>query len=224
MKEPSEVTLEIVKASPAVSQYINLADKFIEALGFTEHGERHAGLVASIAKNIMDRLSFPPREAELAAIAGYLHDIGNMISREDHGVSAALLAKSLLEDLGMPFEEIGVIMNAIGSHEETSGEICGAVAAAVILADKSDVHRTRVRNPDQLDFDIHDRVNYAATRSFLRVDETTGIISLEIEIDTAISRVMEYFEIFLSRMVMCRKAAEFLDCKFSLVINKTQLL
>jgi metal-dependent HD superfamily phosphatase/phosphodiesterase len=219
-----EVTLETIKCCAPVPSYIQHADAFIEALGYTEHGERHASLVSNIAKNIMCHLNFTPRQAELAAIAGYLHDIGNMISREDHGISGALLAKSMLEQLGMPFDEIAIIVNAIGSHEEEQGDVCSPVAAAVILADKSDVHRTRVRNPDQLDFDIHDRVNYAATRSFLRVDEKLGLISLEIEIDTTISRVMEYFEIFLSRMVMCRKAAEFLDCKFGLVINKTQLL
>lgn len=220
----SEVTLEAIKANPLVVSYLKHADRFIEMIGYTEHGERHASLVANIAKNIMCHLSFSPREVELAAIAGYLHDIGNMISREDHSISGALMAKTLLEELGMPFDEVALIINAIGSHEEAQGDICTPVAAAVILADKSDVHRTRVRNPDQLAFDIHDRVNYAATRSFLRVDEKRGIISLEIEIDTSISRVMEYFELFLSRMAMCRKAAEFLDCKFSLVINKTQLL
>ena len=218
------VILKEVKAHPTVVACLKQADKFMEAIGYTEHGVRHAGLVANIAQNILVRLSGEGREAELAAIAGYLHDMGNVVTREDHGQIAALLAKDVLSDLGMPISEIAIIMSAIGNHEEEYGWATNEVCAALILADKSDVHRSRVRNPDTLSFDIHDRVNYAARRSFLRVDEKTKTITLEIEIDTKISQVMEYFEIFLSRMVMCRRAAEFLKCKFSLVINKVRLL
>ncbi len=218
------VTLATVEADAETSSLIERADKFLGEIGYTEHGFRHANLVAHIARNIMYRLSFPEREAELAAIAGYLHDIGNVISREFHEVSGALISRSILKRLGMSYSEIAVVMNAIGNHEEEHGCATSSVAAALIIADKSDVHRSRVRSTDQLVFDIHDRVNYAAQRSFLNVNPETCMITLEIEIDTSISQVMEYFEIFLSRMVMCRNASKFLDCKFSLVINKTQLL
>ncbi|MBE0447053.1 MAG: HD domain-containing protein [Actinobacteria bacterium] len=196
----------------------------MEAIGFTEHGFRHADLVAHIAMNVLKRLGFPEREAELAGIAGYLHDIGNSISRSFHAVSAALLAQSVLIRLGMDPEEMLVVMNALGNHEEEYGVAASPISAAIILADKTDVHRSRVRTPDPLTTDIHDRVNLAAQRSFLRVDADRKLIELEIDIDTNISQVMEYFEIFLSRMVICRRAAEFLGCQFGLVINGVKLL
>lgn len=213
-----------IKEDPTFKAYLNLADKSMYALGYTEHGFRHADLVAHIAQNILRRLSFPERRAELAAIAGYLHDIGNAISRSFHGVSGALIVKPVLEQKGLLPDEVAVILSAIGNHEEEYGWATTEVGAAVILADKSDVHCSRVANPDMSSFDIHDRVNYAAKHSFLNVEADKGLITLEIEIDTKYSQVMEYFEIFLSRMVMCRRAAEFLDCKFSLVINGTRLL
>lgn len=219
------VTVETVKTDARIAAYITRADEFIGAIGFTEHGFRHADLVAHIAANIMRRLGYSDRDAELAAVAAYLHDIGNVVGRDIHGLASALIAESCLRDLGMPADEIAVVMNAIGTHEEEeSDSVMSPVGAAVVLADKSDVHRTRVRNPDPAAFDIHDRVNFAATRSFLRVDEVRRLIELEISIDTSISQVMEYFEIFLSRMVRCRGAAEFLGCKFGLVVNNTRLL
>lgn len=218
------VTLEDVKQDPAIIALIEQADHSMSALGYTEHGFRHADLVAHISHNIMERLSFPERTAELAAIAGYLHDIGNAVSRSWHGVTGSLLAKSVLEKLKLPLTEVIAVMAAVGNHEEDYGWATSEIGAATILADKSDVHRSRVRNPDMVTFDIHDRVNYAAERSFLRVEGENGIITLEIDIDTKISQVMEYFEIFLSRMIMCRRAAEFLDCKFSLIINNTKLM
>ncbi|HAW60454.1 MAG TPA: phosphohydrolase [Actinobacteria bacterium] len=224
MKRTGDVTLDDIKGDTEVTAYMTQADKFMEAIGYTEHGERHASLVANIARNILTRLSYPEREAELASIAGYLHDIGNVIGRDLHGTASALIAKSVLERQGMKPQEIATVMNAIGNHEEENGLVTSEVCAALILADKSDVHKTRVRNPDMVTFDIHDRVNYAAQRSFLRVNEAKKQICLEIEIDTNISQVMEYFEIFLSRMVMCRRAAEFLNCTFSLVINDVKLL
>jgi len=217
------LTLEDVKTDAAVIAMIEQADRSMNALGYTEHGFRHADLVAHISFNIIQRLEFPERDAELAAIAGYLHDIGNSVSREFHGITGSLLARSTLEKMGFPLNEIISIMSAIGNHEEEYGYPTSEIAAATILADKSDVHRSRVRNPDMAAFDIHDRVNYAAEKSFLKVEAESGSISLEIVIDTKLSTVMEYFEIFLSRMIICRKAAEFLDCKFNLIINNTML-
>jgi len=218
------VTLAEIKEDPYVKAYIAQADKHMEAIGFTEHGFRHADLVSHIAMNVLKRLGFPEREAELAAIAGYLHDIGNSLGRSFHAVSAALLAETILSRLGMPPEEMILVMNAMGNHEEDYGMATSTIGAAIILADKTDVHRSRVRTPDPLTADIHDRVNLAAQRSFLRVDGERKLIELEIDIDTNISQVMEYFEIFLSRMVICRRAAEFLGCQFGLVINGVKLL
>ena len=218
------VTLEAIQSDPGVLAYIQMGDDYLGTLGYTEHGLRHANLVAHIAGNVLRRLGYPEREAEVGAIAGFMHDIGNCISREFHGVSAALLAKSALVRLGMDFSEIAVVMNALGNHEEEIGTPATPVGAAIIIGDKADVHHTRVRNPDPATFDIHDRVNYAAKRSFLRVDNDSRLLTLELDIDTGVSQVMEYFEIFLSRMQMCRKAAEVLDANFSLVINETKLL
>ncbi|HCG98384.1 MAG: phosphohydrolase [Candidatus Aquicultor primus] len=218
------VTLAEIKDDSYVKAYITQADKHMEAIGFTEHGFRHAELVSNISMNVLRRLHFPDREAELAGMAGYLHDIGNAIGRSFHAVSAAMLAQSVLIRLGMSPEEMMVVMNAIGNHEEDYGMATSTISAAIILGDKTDVHRSRVRTPDPLTRDIHDRVNLAAQRSFLRVDNERKLIELEIDIDTTISQVMEYFEIFLSRMVICRRAAEFLGCEFGLVINGVKLL
>jgi metal-dependent HD superfamily phosphatase/phosphodiesterase len=201
------VTLEDVQNHPAVAAYLEMGNDYLGTLGYTEHGLRHANLTAHIAGNVVRRLGFDERTAELAAIAGFMHDIGNCISREFHGPTG-----------------VAVVMNALGNHEEEIGTPATPVGAAAILADKADVHHTRVRNPDPAAFDIHDRVNYAAKRSFLRVDAETRVITLEIDIDTAVSQVMEYFEIFLSRMQMCRKAADVLGATFSLVINGNRLL
>jgi hypothetical protein len=218
------VTLAEIKDDSYVKAYITQADKHMEAIGFTEHGFRHAELVSNISMNVLRRLHFPDREAELAGMAGYLHDIGNAIGRSFHAVSAAMLAQSVLIRLGMSPEEMMIVMNAIGNHEEDYGMATSTISAAIILGDKTDVHRSRVRTPDPLTRDIHDRVNLAAQRSFLRVDNDRKLIELEIDIDTTISQVMEYFEIFLSRMVICRRAAEFLGCEFGLVINGVKLL
>jgi len=221
---PPAVTLDDVRHDPEVRQFVRKADESLAVLGYTEHGPRHAGLVADISQNVLLRLGHPRREAELASIAGYLHDIGNGISRLDHGIAAARIAQRVLERLGMPPEEIVEVMCAIGNHEEEYGEPVSALAAAVILADKSDVHRSRVRVIDPDTDDIHDRVNTATERSFLSVDARAKTITLQMDIDTGMIRLMEYFEIFLERMVMCRKAAESLDCRFGLEINGTQLL
>lgn len=200
------------------------ANEHLGAEGYTEHGFRHAALVSSISRQVLSRLGYVQRDCELAAIAGYLHDIGNVVSRTEHGRSGALLAAPLLFGLGMDPGEVATVIGAIGNHEDEEGQAVNAVAAALILADKSDVHRSRVRNPDLAKFDIHDRVNYAVGRSFLNVDPSRHTITLELTIDVSLVPVMEYFEIFLTRMVMCRRAAEFLSTRFGLVINKTTLL
>jgi len=218
------ITLEDVKADPGVRAYMERADRHLGVIGYTEHGDRHATLVAKIAYNILTHLDKPKRQAELAAIAGYMHDLGNLVNREYEAQSGAIIAESILTRMGMPFEEVAEIVAAIGNHHEEHGDPVSDVAAALILADKSDVHRTRVRNPDMIKFDIHDRVNYAATNSFLRVNEDRSEISLELTIDTEISKVMEYFEIFLSRMIVCKKAAARLGCAFGLIINGNKML
>ncbi|HZA60830.1 MAG TPA: phosphohydrolase [Actinomycetota bacterium] len=225
MAEPTSalLTFEDIKTDPVLSAFIAQADRVMDGLGFTEHGFRHANLSGSISRNVLDRLGHDERTMTLGAIAGYLHDIGNLISRAVHGQTGAVLVQQVLQDRMDP-QELAVIMGAIGNHEEEHGMGAGPVVAAVVLADKSDVHRSRVRKTDTLEFDIHDRVNYAAEQSFLRVDSQAKTITLELTIDTEISHVMEYFEIFLGRMVMCRRAAEELDCRFHLEINGAKLL
>ena len=221
--DAASLTLEDVQQDPVLSAYISAADRVMDGLGFTEHGFRHANLTARIAYNVMSRLTFGERECQLAAIGGYLHDIGNAISRWGHGQTGALLVHQVLSDR-LPSADLGYVLAAVGNHEEDDGMGAGPIAAAVILADKSDVHRSRVRKTAQIDFDIHDRVNYAAEQSFLRVDADAKTITLELKIDTTISHVMEYFEIFLGRMMMCRRAAEQLECSFHLDINGASLL
>ena len=220
---PGLLTFEEVQQDPVLSAFIAQADRVMGGLGFTEHGFRHANLSGRIAYNVLTRLGYDDRTATLAAIAGYLHDVGNMVSRNVHGQTGAILVQQVLNGRLDP-QELSVIMGAIGNHEEEHGMAAGTVAAAVILADKSDVHRSRVRKADHIEFDIHDRVNYAAEQSFLRVDSAAKTVTLELTIDTEISHVMEYFEIFLGRMVMCRRAAEQLECRFHLQINGTKLL
>ena len=216
--------LDQVAQHRTISTYIQLADQFTAQLGYTEHGFRHANLVAHIAFNILDRLGYERRLAELAAVAGYLHDIGNVISRQNHPQTSALLALPVLVELGLSAEEIGLVMGAIGNHEEELGNPVSPVAAAVVIADKSDVHRSRVRKDAQVEFDIHDRVNYSAKHSFVRVDPERRTITLELDIDTKVSDILEYFEIFLTRMMMCRRAAEGLGCKFRMTVNGSSLL
>ncbi|HEX9824029.1 MAG TPA: HD domain-containing protein [Actinomycetota bacterium] len=219
----ASISIDEIRDDPTLSAYIAQADRVMDGMGYTEHGFRHANLTGRIAHNVLERLGFDGRTRDLGAIAGYLHDIGNTVSRTDHGQTGAVLVHTILGDR-MEAGDLAIVMGAIGNHEEEYGQAVGPVAAAVILADKSDVHRSRVRKADQIEFDIHDRVNYAAEESFLRVDSEARTVTLELTIDTTISHVMEYFEIFLDRMVMCRRAAEQLDCRFRLVINQTELL
>lgn len=217
------ITIDDVRRDPMVKVFIRRANEQLKIIGYTEHGERHASLVASIAHNILERLGHDARQADLAAVAGYLHDIGNVVHRQNHAQTGALIALDILQRLGTDTGEIALVMGAIGNHEEERGDPVSVIAAAIIIADKADVHRSRIQNPDPLTYDIHDRVNYAATRSFVQVSDDKKRVTLNLEIDTQSASIMEYFEIFLSRMVMARKAAQFLNTTFELVINGTRL-
>jgi metal-dependent HD superfamily phosphatase/phosphodiesterase len=222
----SSITLDEVRSDPEVQALIRNANRNLGAIGYTEHGFRHVGLVANVARNILRKTGFDPRHQELAAVSGYLHDIGNVISRHGHAGNGAMLAHSILSRLGADPEDVAIVMGAIGSHEDEGhvGEPVHAVSAALILADKSDVHRSRVRNTDPTSFDQHDRVNYAATSSLLLVDPETKSITLELEIDTQLAPVMHYFEIFLPRMLMSRRAAEALGYAFHITFNGVEVL
>lgn len=217
------ITLSQVKANPKVRALIDGANEVMRAMGYTEHGHRHVGLVATITRYVLENLGAPEREMELGQIAAYLHDIGNVINRIDHPISGANIAFSLLDEMGMDAVELAPLLGAIGNHEELMGSPVSRMAAAVILADKSDVHRSRVQNPILETFDIHDRVNYAVNRSRVEMKPGDPTIELTLEIDTSYASVIEYFEIFLSRMVMCRRAADSLGYRFTLSVNGTYL-
>ena len=221
---PSPLTADFIREHPRVRLFVKMADASLESIGYTEHGERHVGLVSRIAYNVMKRMGRPERQAELSAIAGFLHDIGNSVNRDHHAQTGAVMAMQLLKDFGMPDDEMLTVISAIGNHHENDGDPVNDVAAALILADKSDVHRTRVRNPDMIKFDIHDRVNYAVEKSFLNVDEDQKHITLELTLDPAISHMMEYFEIFMTRMLASRKAALHLGATFGLQVNGNRLV
>lgn len=218
------ITVHDLQQDHEVSVYLTRSTEYLGVLGFTEHGRRHATLVSRLASKVLQELQYSDRDCELAAIAGYIHDIANMINRYNHGGTGAMMAYQILSRMGMSPEEIAPIISAIGNHEEERGHAVNPIAAALILADKSDVHRSRVTNTDYATFEIHDRVNFAAKCSELSIDKGERDIRLSLTIDTEICPVMEYFEIFLGRMVMCRRAAEYLSCHFSLVINGTHLL
>ena len=217
------ITLNDVKQNEKIAELIAKSDEYLGVIGYTEHGDRHCSLAASIAYNIMIRLGKGERQAQLAAIAGYLHDMGNVINRDYHAQTASVMAMSILSEMGMRFSDIVEVIADIGNHDEKDGSPISDICAAVILADKSDVHQSRVRSTEFLKIDIHDRVNWAAKSSFLRVDDVKKKVVLEIKIDTSVSSVMEYFEIFLSRMAVCRRAAEFLGLRFELEINGQKL-
>jgi len=217
------VTRETILADPEARQLIAMADNYLEAIGYTEHGMSHVGRVSERASRVLHDLGLPQRDEELAAIAGLLHDIGNVVHRTEHARTSALLAFDILRRLGMPLAEIATVAGAIGNHDEEDGEPVSAPAAALIIADKSDVIRSRVRNRNMIHFDIHDRVNYAVERSRLDVDREAHTITLSLGIDTSISQVMEYFEIFLGRMKISRRAAQYLNCDFRLEVNGTAL-
>ena len=216
------ITLEQVKHNEEVNTYIRKADESLRALGYTEHSFAHVGRVSALASEILRTLGYDARTAELAAIAGWLHDIGNVVNRIDHAQSGAVMAFRILDKMGFPPEETATIITAIGNHDEGTAFPVNAVAAALILADKTDVRANRVRNIDPATYDIHDRVNSSVRES--RVTLENGEVRLTLTIDTKMCAVMDYFEIFLDRMILCRKAAEALGQKFALVINGQRIL
>lgn len=257
------LTLNEIKQNPEVQHYLDRADEVMASIGYTEHGRRHAGVVSKRARSVLEALDRPTRQCELAAIAAYLHDIGNIVNRDHHAQSGSVLAHNILVRAGMPIEEVIEVVTAIGHHHETDGAPVSDISAAVIIADKSDVHRSRVRDKSMIELDIHDRVNFAVTNSALKVvgpstakemvgergengppgknpeagEEAAAVsvshddrvagrpsVTLALKIDTTISPVMEYFEIFLPRMILSNKAAERLGAVYKLVINETHLL
>ena len=218
------ISFETLKQDEAIRAYIAKADESLQALGFTEHSFAHVCHVAEMAAYILETLGYPAHDVELAKIAGYLHDIGNLINRIAHSQSGAIMAFKLLTDRGMDPADVATVATAIGNHDEGTGVPVNPISAALILADKSDVRRSRVRNEDKSTFDIHDRVNYSVKKSALKINEDRTIIKLKLTVDTRYGSVMDYFEIFLTRMVLCRKAAERLNLQFKLIINEQQLI
>ena len=218
------VTFEALKKDETINTYIRQADASLIALGFTEHSFAHVTHVAETAAYILETLGYDAHEVELAKIAAYLHDIGNLVNRIEHSQSGAVMAFRLLDEMGMDPEDLAVVVTAIGNHDEGTGVAVNPIAAALILADKSDVRRSRVRNNDLATFDIHDRVNYSVEKSQLRINGDRTLIKLKLQIDPHFSSVMDYFEIFMVRMNMCRKAAETLGLQFKLIINEQQLM
>ena len=218
------ITYEKIRQNEAVRIYIQKADESLAALGFTEHSFAHVTKVAETVKYILETLGFSAHEVELGMIAAYLHDIGNLINRSEHSQSGAVMAFRILDEMGMHAEDVATVVTAIGNHDEGTGVPVNAIAAALILADKSDVRRSRVRNQDEQTFDIHDRVNYSVEQAVLSIDKEQNQIWLSMSVDTRYGSVMDYFEIFLGRMIMCRKAAEKLGLQFKLMINEQSLI
>ncbi len=218
------ITFEDIKNNPKVKVYIQRGNDVLGVMGYTEHSFQHAAKTADTAADILRLLDYPERDIELVRIAAFMHDIGNVVNRIDHAHSGALMAFHILNELNMDPNEIASVISAIGNHDEATSMPVNSIAAALILADKSDVRRSRVRNPEFATFDIHDRVNYAVTESGITINEKERTASLKLEIDNTICSVMDYFEIFLTRMILCRRAAEFLRLKFELVINGMRLL
>ena len=218
------ITPRHIKENKQIQTYIRRADETLAAMGYTEHSTAHVARVAHFAEKILAHLGYSQRTCQLAWIAGYMHDIGNVINRIDHAQSGAVMAFRILDNMDCPPEEIATIVTAIGNHDEGTGMPVNAVAAALILADKSDVRRSRVRNPDMASFDIHDRVNYSVKKSVLKINEEHTLIKLKLSVDTKYGSVMDYFEIFMGRMLLCRKAAEKLGLQFKLMINEQQLI
>lgn len=218
------MTYEQIRRDDEIRTYIAKADASLSALGYTEHNQAHVCRVAEEAGRILSLLGYSEHDVEIAKIAGYMHDIGNVVNRQDHCQSGAIMAFTLLRERGFDTCDIADIMTAIGNHDEGAGTPVSAIAAALILADKSDVRRSRVRNTDHISFDIHDRVNYSVEKSTLSVNEEKTLLTLSLAIDTTIGSMSDYFEIFLERMLLCRRAAEFLGLQFRLVINEQVLM
>ena len=218
------ITYDEIRRNEAVRTYIQRADESLAALGYTEHSFAHVTKVAENVRYILETLGYSQHEVELGMIAAYLHDIGNLVNRSEHSQSGAVMAFRILDRMDMPAEDVAMIVTAIGNHDEGTGVPVNAIAAALILADKSDVRRSRVRNQEKKNFDIHDRVNYSVEKSVLKINQEHSLIKLKLSVDTHYSSVMDYFEIFLQRMVMCRKAAEKLGLTFKLMINEQSLI
>ena len=218
------VTYKEIKNNENIKAYIKKADESLLALGFTEHSFAHVGLVASRAEYILSHLGYSEHDIELVKIAAHLHDIGNIVNRREHSQSGAVMAFRILDNLNMDASDVATIVTAIGNHDEGEGEAVNPISAALIIADKSDVRRTRVRNADMISFDIHDRVNYSVYESEVEINEGKTEILLRLKIDTQISSVMDYFEIFLGRMLMCKKAARALGLTFKLIINEQEII
>ena len=218
------VTFNELKKNEEIKIYITRADESLKILGYTEHSFAHVTRVSTTAKYILETMNYSAHETELVQMAAYLHDIGNLVNRIEHSQSGAVMAFRILNELGMPAEDIATIVTAIGNHDEGTGVAVNPVAAALIIADKTDVRRSRVRNSDFSSFDIHDRVNYSVRESDVEINREKDKITLKLEIDTKFVSVMDYFEIFLGRMIMCRKAAEMLNLNFKLIINGQPLI
>ena len=218
------ITLQDIKQNKAIDIYIQKADASLRELGFTEHSFAHVGMVASGCRYILETLGYDKRTVELAEIAAWLHDIGNLVNRVEHSQSGAVMAFRLLDQMGMDPAEVADVVTAIGNHDEGTGRPVSPMAAALILADKSDVRRSRVRNQDEKSFDIHDRVNYSVKKAELKINEAKTLIKLKLTVDTRYCSVMDYFEIFMERMLLCRKAAERLGLQFRLMINEQQVM
>lgn len=218
------ITYKDIVKNEEVNQYINMGDKVLGVLGYTDHSQKHAAIVASHAAKLLTELGYSEREVELVKIAGYMHDIGNCVNRSDHAHSGAVMAFQILRDLKMSAEEIAIVVSAIGNHDEATGIAATPVSAALILADKTDVRADRVRNTDFATFDKHDRVNYAVRSSVLHEDMEKKVIRLNIKLDEEICSVLDYFEIFTERMLMCRRAAEMLGMKFKFTVNENKVL
>lgn len=215
---------EEIKNDEVIKTYIKKADESLAALGFTEHSFAHVTRVSEVAGNILSALGYSEHDIENARIAGYLHDIGNMVNRFEHSQSSGIMVFRLLSDRGMPPEDVADIVSAVGNHDEGTGVAVNPIAAALILADKSDVRRSRVRNRDKTTFDIHDRVNYSVEKSTLKISPDNKYITLRLTVDTQYGSIMDYFEIFMNRMIMCRKAAESIGLSFKLIINDQPLI
>jgi metal-dependent HD superfamily phosphatase/phosphodiesterase len=212
------VTLDDIHNNAEISSLIREANNVLAAIGYTEHGLRHVGYVSSVASAILRKLDYPDRIVEIAAITGWVHDVGNVVNRNNHGINGSVLLFPLLRDMGMGMEEICQVLSAVGHHEEQNGAPVSEISAALIIADKSDAHRTRVRKGKYDTNDIHDRVNYSIKKNWVDIDPMTKVIRYEMTMDET-SSVMEYMQIFLSRMLLCEKAADFLGCRFDIVVN-----
>lgn len=218
-----ELTYKEIRKNKEINTLLERGNEVLGSLGYTDHSAAHAAKVADTAGQILEKLGYSSREAELSRIAGYMHDIGNSVNRCGHAHTGAVLGWQILRELGMPLKETAVIMSAVGNHDEKTGTAVDPISAALILADKTDVRRNRVRNKVKASFDAHDRVNYAVLSSSLVIQKEKKVIQMELELDDSMCSVMDYFEIFLERMLMCRRAAEVLGCRFKLTANGSKL-